>query len=179
MAKKIIAKFDVISTAKFFQVINKVDNKSLPRFELDPSPKELANFLKQGLFFELDHSPKEHANFLKKNKPCLGNFVWSDFTPDKNYEETGDGNWEDTEMTVINSTAELKYIKTKKKMYAILLSGKVEIEFENKAQSERFLDKDWSQEWIIPSLTFEPLKSGDKAHGSIFQDMDRGLYTLE
>ena len=172
MAKKIIAKFDVISTAITKEHVKELERKTI-------TPKELANFLKQGLFFELDHSPKEHANFLKKNKPCLGNFVWSDFTPDKDYEETGDGNWEDTEMTVINSTAELKYIKTKKKMYAILLSGKVEIEFENKAQSERFLDKDWSQEWIIPSLTFEPLKSGDKAHGSIFQDMDRGLYTLE
>ena len=142
--KKITAKYNVIS---------KVDNKSLPRFELD-------------------HSPKEHANFLKKNKPCLGNFVWSDFISDE------DG-YEDTEMTVINSTAELKYIKTKKRMYAIILSGKVEIESENKAQSERFLDKDWSQEWIIPSLTFEPLKPGDKTHPDISQDMDRDLYTLE
>jgi hypothetical protein len=63
-------------------------------------------------------------------------------------------------------------------MYAIILSGKVEIEFENKAQSKRFLDKEWSQEWIIPSLTFEPLKSGDKAL-SFSPDMNRDLYTLD
>ena len=51
MAKKITAKYNVI---------RKEDDKSSPRIELD-------------------HSPKEHANFLKKYKPCLGNFVWSDF----------------------------------------------------------------------------------------------------
>ena len=73
----------------------------------------------------------------------------------------------------------LVYNKTKKKMYAIILSGKVEIETENNAVLISSLDKDWSQEWIIPSLTFEPLKPGDKTHPDISQDMDRDLYTLE
>ena len=121
---------------------------------------------------ELPHSKKDHDKFIKKYKPIISSFTYSDFNPDS--EE-----YEVTEINVIKSSElKIKFKEVKKKMNVILESAKVEISFakSDSEQEERFLDKDWSEEWIEPTICFEGPKPGDTIY---LPYENNSLFTLE
>ena len=119
-----------------------------------------------------DNKPSafEHDIALKDAKSLtveLSSFVYNDFNPDSD-------EYEEQEVSVKKSDVKFKIKDNKGKLKIILESANVDFEIDDD-QSERFMDKDWETETIIPTL-----KLTDKSKKEENVTYDGGhLFTLE
>ena len=118
---------------------------------------------------ELPHTKKDHDDFLKKYKPIISTLKFNDFNPDSD-------EYEVTEITVKKSTGKIKFTESKGKMMVVLESADVELSFDDGDQEERFLDKDWSEEWVEPTICFKGSKDGDEIY---LPYEDNSLFTID
>ena len=113
--------------------------------------------------FEHDISLKD----AKSLKVELSSFVYNDFNPDSD-------EYEEQEISVKKSDVKFKIKNNKGKLKIILESANVDFEIDDD-QSERFIDKDWETETVIPTL-----KLTDKNKKEEYVTYDGGhLFTLE
>jgi len=113
--------------------------------------------------FEHDISLKD----AKSLKVELSSFVYNDFNPDSD-------EYEEQEISVKKSDVKFKIKNNKGKLKIILDSANVDFEIDDD-QSERFMDKDWETETVIPTL-----KLTDKSEKEENVTYDGGhLFTLE
>ena len=113
--------------------------------------------------FEHDISLKD----AKSLKVELSSFVYNDFNPDSD-------EYEEQEVSVKKSDVKFKIKNSKQKLKIILDSANADFEIDDD-QSERFMDKDWETETIIPTL-----KLTDKSKKEEYITYDGGhLFTLE
>ena len=113
--------------------------------------------------FEHDISLKD----AKSLKVELSSFVYNDFNPDSD-------EYEEQEVSVKKSDVKFKIKNNKGKLKIILESANVDFEIDDD-QSERFIDKDWETETVIPTL-----KLTDKNKKEEYVTYDGGhLFTLE
>jgi len=112
----------------------------------------------------------EHDVSLKDEKSLkveLSSFVYNDFNPDSD-------EYEEQEVSVKKSDVKFKIKNNKGKLKIILESANVDFEIDDD-QSERFIDKDWETETVIPTL-----KLTDKNKKEEYVTYDGGhLFTLE
>ena len=112
----------------------------------------------------------EHDIALKDAKSLkveLSSFVYNDFNPDSD-------EYEEQEVSVKKSDVKFKIKNSKGKLKIILESANVDFEIDDD-QSERFMDKDWETETIIPTL-----KLTDKSKKEEYVTYDGShLFTLE
>ena len=119
-----------------------------------------------------DNKPSafEHDISLKDSKSLkveLSSFVYNDFNPDSD-------EYEEQEVSVKKSDVKFKIKNNKGKLKIILDSANVDFEIDDD-QSERFMDKDWETETVIPTL-----KLTDKSKKEEYVTYDSGhLFTLE
>ena len=119
-----------------------------------------------------DNKPSafEHDIALKDAKSLtveLSSFVYNDFNPDSD-------EYEEQEVSVKKSDVKFKIKNNKGKLKFILESANADFEIDDD-QSERFMDKDWETETIIPTL-----KLTDKSKKEEYITYDGGhLFTLE
>ena len=119
-----------------------------------------------------DNKPSafEHDIALKDAKSLtveLSSFVYNDFNPDSD-------EYEEQEVSVKKSDVKFKIKNSKGKLKIILESANVNFEIDDD-QSERFMDKDWETETVIPTL-----KLTDKSKKEEYVTYDGGhLFTLE
>ena len=114
--------------------------------------------------FEHDISLKD----AKSLKVELSSFVYNDFNPDSD-------EYEEQEVSVKKSDVKFKIKNNKGKLKIILDSANAEFEIDDGDQSERFMDKDWETETVIPTL-----KLTDKSKKEEYVTYDGGhLFTLE
>ncbi len=119
-----------------------------------------------------DNKPSafEHDISLKDEKSLkveLSSFVYNDFNPDSD-------EYEQQEVSIKKSDVKFKIKKNKGKLKIILESANVDFEIDDD-QSERFMDKDWETETVIPTL-----KLTDKSKKEEYVTYDGGhLFTLE
>ena len=114
--------------------------------------------------FEHDISLKD----AKSLKVELSSFVYNDFNPDSD-------EYEEQEVSVKKSDVKFKIKNSKGKLNIILESADVDFEIDDGDQSERFMDKDWETETVIPTL-----KLTDKSKKEEYVTYDGGhLFTLE
>ena len=119
-----------------------------------------------------DNKPSafEHDISLKDSKSLkveLSSFVYNDFNPDSD-------EYEEQEVSVEKSDVKFKIKNNKGKLKIILDSANVDFEIDDD-QSERFMDKDWETETVIPTL-----KLTDKSKKEEHITYDGGhLFTLE
>ena len=98
----------------------------------------------------------------------LSSFVYNDFNPDSD-------EYEEQEVSVKKSDVKFKIKNNKGKLKIILDSANAEFEIDDGDQSERFMDKDWETETVIPTL-----KLTDKSKKEEYVTYDGGhLFTLE
>ena len=121
-----------------------------------------------------DNKPSafEHDISLKDTKSLkveFSSFVYNDFNPDSD-------EYEVTEITVKKSTGKIKFTESKGKMMVVLESADVELSFDDGDQEERFLDKDWSEEWVEPTICFKGSKDGDEIY---LPYEDNSLFTID
>ena len=113
----------------------------------------------------------EHDVSLKDEKLLkveLSSFVYNDFNPDSD-------EYEEQEVSVKKSDVKFKIKNNKGKLKIILESANVDFEIDDDDQSERFIDKDWETETVIPTL-----KLTDKNKKEEYVTYDAGhLFTLE
>ena len=113
----------------------------------------------------------EHDIALKDAKSLtveLSSFVYNDFNPDSD-------EYEEQEVSVKKSDVKFKIKNSKGKLKIILESANVDFEIDDDDQSERFMDKDWETETVIPTL-----KLADKSKKEEYVTYDGGhLFTLE
>ena len=120
-----------------------------------------------------DNKPSafEHDIALKDAKSLtveLSSFVYNDFNPDSD-------EYEEQEVSVKKSDVKFKIKNNKGKLKIILESANVDFEIDDDDQSERFMDKDWETETVIPTL-----KLTDKSKKEEYVTYDGGhLFTLE
>ena len=120
-----------------------------------------------------DNKPSafEHDIALKDAKSLtveLSSFVYNDFNPDSD-------EYEEQEVSVKKSDVKFKIKNNKGKLKIILESANADFEIDDGDQSERFMDKDWETETIIPTL-----KLTDKVKKEEYVTYDGGhLFTLE
>ena len=120
-----------------------------------------------------DNKPSafEHDISLKDAKSLrveLSSFVYNDFNPDSD-------EYEEQEVSVKKSDVKFKIKNNKGKLKIILESVNAEFEIDDGDQSERFMDKDWETETVIPTL-----KLIDKSKKEEYVTYDGGhLFTLE
>ena len=120
-----------------------------------------------------DNKPSafEHDIALKDAKSLtveLSSFVYNDFNPDSD-------EYEEQEVSVKKSDVKFKIKNSKGKLKIILESANVDFEIDDDDQSERFMDKDWETETVIPTL-----KLTDKSKKEEYVTYDGGhLFTLE
>ena len=120
-----------------------------------------------------DNKPSafEHDIALKDAKSLtveLSSFVYNDFNPDSD-------EYEEQEVLVKKSDVKFKIKNSKGKLKIILESANVDFEIDDDDQSERFMDKDWETETVIPTL-----KLTDKSKKEEYVTYDGGhLFTLE
>jgi len=113
--------------------------------------------------FEYDISLKD----AKSLKVELSSFVYNDFNPDSD-------EYEEQEVSVKKSDVKFMIKNNKGKLKIILESANVDFEIDDD-QSERFMDKDWETETVIPTL-----KLTDKSKKEEYVTYDGGhLFTLE
>ena len=113
--------------------------------------------------FEHDISLKD----AKSLKVELSSFVYNDFNPDSD-------EYEEQEVSVKKSDVKFKIKNNKGKLKFILESANADFEIDDD-QSERFMDKDWETETIIPTL-----KLTDKSKKEEFVEFNGGdFFTLE
>ena len=114
--------------------------------------------------FECDISLKD----AKSLKVELSSFVYNDFNPDSD-------EYEEQEVSVKKSDVKFKIKNNKGKLKIIFDSANADFEIDDSDQSERFMDKDWETETIIPTL-----KLTDKSKKEEYVTYDGGhLFTLE
>ena len=114
--------------------------------------------------FEYEISLKD----AKSLKVELSSFVYNDFNPDSD-------EYEEQEVSVKKSDVKFKIKDNKGKLKIILESANVDFEIDDDDQSERFMDKDWETETVIPTL-----KLTDKSKKEEYVTYDGGhLFTLE
>ena len=119
-----------------------------------------------------DNKPSafEHDISLKDAKSLeveISSFVYNDFNPDSD-------EYEEQEVSVKKSDVKFKIKNNKGKLKIILDSANVDFEIDDD-QSERFMDKDWETETVIPTL-----KLTDKSKKEEYVTYDGGhLFTLE
>ena len=97
-----------------------------------------------------DNKPSafEHDIALKDAKSLtveLSSFVYNDFNPDSD-------EYEEQEVSVTKSDVKFKIKNNKGKLKIILESANVDFEIDDDDQSERYMDKDWETETVIPTL---------------------------
>ena len=120
-----------------------------------------------------DNKPSafEHDIALKDAKSLtveLSSFVYNDFNPDSD-------EYEEQEVSVKKSDVKFKIKNSKGKLKIILESANIDFEIDDDDQSERFMDKDWETETVIPTL-----KLTDKSKKEEYVTYDGGhLFTLE
>ena len=120
-----------------------------------------------------DNKPSafEHDISLKDAKSLeveISSFVYNDFNPDSD-------EYEEQEVSVKKSDVKFKIKNSKGKLKIILESANVDFEIDDNDQSERFMDKDWETETVIPTL-----KLTDKSKKEEYVTYDGGhLFTLE
>ena len=120
-----------------------------------------------------DNKPSafEHDISLKDSKSLkveLSSFVYNDFNPDSD-------EYEEQEVSVKKSDVKFKIKNNKVKLKIILESANADFEIDDNDQSERFMDKDWETETVIPTL-----KLTDKSEKEENVTYDGGhLFTLE
>lgn len=119
-----------------------------------------------------DNKPSafEHDIALKDAKSLtveLSSFVYNDFNPDSD-------EYEEQEVSVKKSDVKFKIKNSKGKLKIILESANADFEIDDD-QSERFMDKDWETETIIPTLK---LTDTSKKEEHITYDGGH-LFTLE
>ena len=120
-----------------------------------------------------DNKPSafEHDIALKDAKSLtveLSSFVYNDFNPDSD-------EYEEQEVSVKKSDVKFKIKNNKGKLKIILESANADFEIDDGDQSERFMDKDWETETVIPTL-----KLTDKSKKEENVTYDGGhLFTLE
>ena len=120
-----------------------------------------------------DNKPSafEHDISLKDAKSLrveLSSFVYNDFNPDSD-------EYEEQEVSVKKSDVKFKIKNSKGKLKIILELADVDFEIDDGDQSERFMDKDWETETVIPTL-----KLTDKSKKEEYVTYDGGhLFTLE
>ena len=124
---------------------------------------------KASLGLELPHSKKDHDNFLKNYKPTITTLNFNDFNPESD-------EYEVTEVSVNKSSVKIKFTEAKGKMIAVLESADIELSFDDGDQEERFLDKDWSEEWVEPTICFKGSKAGDEIY---LPYEDNSLFTID
>ena len=113
--------------------------------------------------FEHDISLKD----AKSLKVELSSFVYNDFNPDSD-------EYEEQEVSVKKSDVKFKIKNNKGKLKIILESVNADFEIDDD-HSERFMDKDWETETVIPTL-----KLTDKSKKEEYVTYDGGhLFTLE
>ena len=129
--------------------------------------------MKSKIFQKKDDSKPsafEHDIALKDAKSLtveLSSFVYNDFNPDSD-------EYEEQEVSVKKSDVKFKIKNSKGKLKIILESANVDFEIDDD-QSERFMDKDWETETVIPTL-----KLTDKSEKEENVTYDGGhLFTLE
>jgi hypothetical protein len=104
----------------------------------------------------------------KTIKASLTSFTYNDFDPDMD-------DYEEKEILVKKSDVKFKVKESKGKLKIILEFVDIEFDIDDEAQSERFMDKDWETETIIPTL-----KLTDKSKKEEYVSYDGGhLFTLE
>ena len=114
--------------------------------------------------FEMDINSKD----AKSLKVSLSSLVYNDFDPDMD-------DYEQKEIPVKKSDVKFKINNNKGKLKIFLESAYIEFDFDDEAQSERFMDKDWETETITPTL-----KLTDKSKKEENVTYDGGhLFTLE
>ena len=82
--------------------------------------------------------------------------------------------FEITEVKISNSKVNIDYKEKDNQIFATLNNATIDISFEDKDLQERFLDKEWSEEWIEPTLFFKSKKN----HFSV-KYQDNSLFTLK
>ena len=96
----------------------------------------------------------------------ISELIYQDLPPDAD-------EYEETSIKIKNSKdVDVKWI-TGDVTKLSLQSAELEIEFDNDAQEERFYDKDWENEWIMPVLAY---KLNNKTTELTYSN---GLFTLE
>ena len=96
----------------------------------------------------------------------ISELIYQDLLPDAD-------EYEETSIKIKNSKdVDVKWI-TGDVTKLSLQSAELEIEFDNDAQEERFYDKDWETEWIMPVLAY---KLNNKTTELTYSN---GLFTLE
>ena len=114
--------------------------------------------------FERDISLKD----AKSLKVELSSFVYNDFNPDSD-------EYEEQEISVKKSDIKFKIKDDKGKLKIVLESANIDFDIDDDEQSERFMDKDWETETIIPTLMLT-----DKSKKEEYVTYDGGhLFTLE
>ena len=114
--------------------------------------------------FEMDINSKD----AKSLKVSLSSLVYNDFDPDMD-------DYEQKEIPVKKSDVKFKINNNKGKLKIFLESAFIEFDFDDEAQSERFMDKDWETETIFPTL-----KITDKSKKDEFVEFNGGdFFTLE
>ena len=108
------------------------------------------------IFLELPHSKKDHDEFLMNYKATISSIIYNRFDPDTD-------EYEPTEISVIKSDLKLTFKEVNNKMTVALVSAEIEVSFDDADEQERFEDKEWSQEWIEPTICFKG-KSGDEVY---------------
>ena len=124
---------------------------------------------KASLGLELPHSKKDHDDFIKKYKPTISTLNFNDFNPESD-------EYEVTEVSVNKSSVKIKFTEAKGKMIVVLESADIELSFDDGDQEERFLDKDWSEEWVEPTICFKGNKDGDEVY---LPYEDNSLFTID
>ena len=120
-----------------------------------------------------DNKPSafEHEISLKDAKSLkveLSSFAYNDFNPDSD-------EYEEQEVSVKKSDVKFKIKNNNGKLKIILESANADFEINDDDQSERFMDKDWETETIIPTLMLT-----DKSKKEEYVTYDGGhLFTLE
>ena len=120
-----------------------------------------------------DNKPSafEHDIALKDAKSLtveLSSFVYNDFNPDSD-------EYEEQEVSVKKSDVTFKIKNNKGKLKIIFESANADFEIDDGDQSERFMDKDWETETVIPTL-----KLTDKSKKEEHVTYNSGhLFTLE
>lgn len=105
----------------------------------------------------------------KSLKVELSSFVYNDFNPDSD-------EYEEQEVKVKKSEVKFKLKENKGKLKIALESAKIEFDIDDDSQKERFLDKDWSEESITPTLK---ITSKGKKGEEYLDYQDNSLFGLE
>lgn len=103
----------------------------------------------------------------KKCKVEVSSIVYNDFNPDLD-------DYEEQEIRIKKSKVNFKIKEVKGKSFIILVSADIEFDIDDGDQNERFMDKDWSEEWVVPTLK---IVNGKKEEYIDYQD--NSLFGLE